>query len=245
MSVVRRAAGGAFEAGTSLRALRFRRGTSALSWLTPLRCGGADFTSAKCGPRDLAGENLAPPDRRTPAKRRPYLGNARRRVNLGRRGFTLLEVLLAFAMFSVAVVVLASSYLNIITSLEAVKTDRAFDQEVRWVREQVLQESDRKEVEKGGELTTPESGAVRWQATVFPAAVADLFTIDLRVELVGEKKGQQELREHAEQLTVLRPSWSEPVERGKLFEDAKQRIEEDRRRRGVVPGRQGKDGNQT
>ena len=153
----------------------------------------------------------------------------------GRSGFTLLEVLLAFALFAVAVVVLASSYLNIITSLEAVKTDRAFEQEVRWVREQALQEADRKELEKGGELTTPENGAVRWQAEVFPSVVPDLFSVELHVELAGEKAGKQETREHTERLTVLRPSWSDPVERGKLLEDAKQRIEEDRRRRGVIP----------
>jgi general secretion pathway protein I len=151
-----------------------------------------------------------------------------------KRGFTLLEVLLAFALFALAVVVLASSYLNIITSLEAVKTDRAFEQEVRWVREQALQMADRKELEKGGELATPENGVVRWQAEVFPSVVPDLFSVELHVELAG-KEGKQETREHNERLTVLRPSWSDPVERGKLLEDAKQRIEEDRRRRGVVP----------
>lgn len=161
-------------------------------------------------------------------------GGWRRATSRG--GFTLLEVLLAFALFAVAVVVLASSYLNIVTSLEAVKTDRTLDQEARWVREQVLMEADRKVVEQGGELRTPENAVVRWQASVFPAALADLFTVQLHLEMVGDKKGQQELREHTERLTVLRPSWSEPVERAKLFEEAKQRIEEDRRRSGGPAG---------
>lgn len=163
----------------------------------------------------------------------------------GRRAFTLLEVLLALALFAGAVVVLASSYLNIITSLEAVKTDRAFDQEVRWVRDQVFQEPDLKELEKGGELRTADGGAVRWQASVFPAAVADLFTVELHVEMTAEKSGKSTQREHTERLTVLRPSWSEPVERSKLFEEAKQRIEEDRQRRGVIAEKTGKEGKRT
>lgn len=149
------------------------------------------------------------------------------------RGFTLLEVLLALAIFSIAVVVLASAYLNIIEGLESVKTDREFEQETRWVRELVLREADRAETEKGGEARTAGGAAVRWTARIAPAAVADLFTVELHVEL--ERDGKRRVQD--ERLSVLRPSWSEPVERGKLFEAAKQRIEVDRRQRGVVEER--------
>jgi prepilin-type N-terminal cleavage/methylation domain-containing protein len=147
------------------------------------------------------------------------------------RGFTLLEVLLALAIFAAAVVVLTTSYLNIIEGLAAVRIDREFEQEVRWVREQVLLQADLKELEKGGETRTPAGATLSWTSTVEPAAVADLFTVELAVEMTAEK---EKTREYRERLTLLRPSWSEPVERGKLFEDAKQRIEEDRRRRGVA-----------
>ena len=41
----------------------------------------------------------------------------RNRRRFGRAGFTLLETLLALALFSVVVVVLTSAYLNIITAL--------------------------------------------------------------------------------------------------------------------------------
>ncbi len=149
------------------------------------------------------------------------------------RGFTLLEVLLALALFAIAVVVLTSSYLNIIEGMAAVQTDREFEQEVRWVRERVLLLADRAEVEKGGELTTPGAAKLSWEAAVLPAPVADLFLVELHIAMAADGENAR-AREYRERLTVLRPGWSEPVERGKLFEDAKQRIEEDRRQRGVV-----------
>ena len=155
----------------------------------------------------------------------------RNRRRCGRAGFTLLETLLALALFSVVVVVLTSAYLNILTALASVQADREFEQEVRWVREQVLLQSDLDELKKGGELKTPAAKTLRWSATVEPAAVADLFTIDLSVELDA---GKGPARESHERLAVLRPAWSEPVDRAKLFEDLKRRIEDDRRNRGIV-----------
>ena len=149
-------------------------------------------------------------------------------------GFTLLETLLALSLFSMAVVVLTSAYLNIIGALASVQADREFEQEVSWVREQALLQADLKELEKGGELKTPAAKTLRWSATVEPAAIADLFTIDLSVEMAAEKGVAHEYRER---LTVLRPAWSEPVDRAKLSEDLKRRIEEDRRNRGIVAER--------
>lgn len=149
----------------------------------------------------------------------------------GPAGFTLLEVLLALALFSMAVVVLVASYLNIVEGLAAVRADREFEQEVRWVREQVLLQAELEELAKGGTITTPGDAKLSWESTVLPAPVADLFTVELHVTMEREKDRR---REHAERLTVLRPQWSEPTERGKLLEEARSRIEEDRRARGVV-----------
>ncbi|MFT3829538.1 MAG: prepilin-type N-terminal cleavage/methylation domain-containing protein [Opitutaceae bacterium] len=148
-----------------------------------------------------------------------------------RQAFTLLEVLLAVTLFAVAVVVLTSSYLNLIEGLAAVRLDREFEQEVRWVREQVLVQTDQEELAKGGEMTSPAGAKISWSAQVQPAAMVDLFTIELQVEMAV---GKREARRHQERLVVLRPSWSEPTERGKLLEEAKKRIEEERRARGIV-----------
>ncbi len=153
----------------------------------------------------------------------------RRRWNRG--GFTLIEVLLAITLFAVAVVVLTSSYLNIVENLAATRLDREFEQEVRWVREQVLWETDRDQVAQGGEIQTPANARLSWTAQVEAAPLVDLFVVDLQVEMAVERG---EPRRHHERLTVLRPAWSEPTERGQLLEEAKKRIEEERRTRGVA-----------
>ena len=151
-----------------------------------------------------------------------------------RGAFTLLEVLLALALFALSVSVLAAAYLNIIQGLESVKTDHGFEQEVRFVREQVMLEPDLKILEKGGETKTLDYGPVRWDVAVQATGVADLFQVQLHVVL-GDAQGKQ--REQTETFQVLRPSWSDPVERDKLRADAKKRIEDDRLHQGVLPAK--------
>jgi len=148
------------------------------------------------------------------------------------RGFTMIEVLLSVSLFAIAVVVLAGAYVNILESMENVRTDRAFEQEVRWVRERILSEPDLKKVEEGGEAQTPDFGVAKWETVIEPTEVADLFSVTMHVQMEGGE--DQPLREVTETFMVLRPQWSEPVEKQKLRTEAKTRIEEDRRHRGVL-----------
>ena len=140
-------------------------------------------------------------------------------------GFTLLEVLLAMALFAVAVVVLAASYINVLNSLELVKVDQALEQELALVRAQVLQEADLETIEEGGELPTVTHGRATWQAEVEPTAVADLFRLTLTIEMQGNGEDVPESTV-TQTLFVLRPNWSEPVERDKLREETRKRLDE-------------------
>lgn len=149
------------------------------------------------------------------------------------RGFTLLEVLLSVALFAIAVVVLAGAYINVLEGVESVRTDRAFEQEVRWVREQILTEPDIAKVEEGGESVSPDFGTAVWEVRVEPTDLADLFRVEMRVEM-GAVDGKA-LREVTTHFLVLRPQWSETVEREKLRTEARSRIEGERRRQGVLP----------
>jgi len=152
------------------------------------------------------------------------------------RAFTLLEVLLAVALFAIAVVMLAGAYVNVLDGMESVRADRAFEQEMRWIREKVLLEPALDEVEDGGEAPTPDFGLARWEVTVEPTGVADMFLVSLHVTMEGNE--DQPLREAQEQFMLLRPAWSEPLERDKLRTEARSRIEEARRLHGVLSRRE-------
>ena len=143
--------------------------------------------------------------------------------------FTLIEVLLALALFAIAVVVLAASYINVLFGLEAVRVDRVLEQEMAFVRSVILTAPDLETVEDGGELPTGAMGYAYWEAELEPTLIADLFVVQVSVVLQGT--GDDEERSLTERLVVLRPDWSEPVDREELRADSMQRLEEARRNR--------------
>lgn len=141
-----------------------------------------------------------------------------------RNGFTLLEVLLALVIFTVAVVVLGASYLNVIGSYEHVRQNQAEEEDLQFVRSLVLQEREREEVERGGEVESLYLGWVRWQGYIYPTHVADLFQVVLDIEYESENAA----RTVTQEFHVLRPSWSDPNERQELREESRRRLEEAR-----------------
>ncbi|MEZ5277726.1 MAG: prepilin-type N-terminal cleavage/methylation domain-containing protein [Opitutaceae bacterium] len=141
-----------------------------------------------------------------------------------RSGFTLIEVLLALALFSVSVVVLASAYINVIVGLESVRVDRVLEQEMAFVRSAVLTAPDLETLEEGGELPTGELGLAYWEAELEPTAIADLFVVRVSITIEGTR--ETEGKTLNERLIVLRPGWSEPVDREELRAESKERIAE-------------------
>ncbi|TVR50723.1 MAG: prepilin-type N-terminal cleavage/methylation domain-containing protein [Puniceicoccaceae bacterium] len=145
------------------------------------------------------------------------------------RGFTLMEVLVAVALFTFAVTVFAAAYINVLTGLERVKADHILERELAWVRQQLLVEGSREEVERGGDIATAQLGQAVWRATVEETEVADLFRVELEIELADPGVGRSAV--HRQRLHLLRPGWSDPAERDRLRAATRERLLEEQLRR--------------
>ena len=75
------------------------------------------------------------------------------------RAFTLVEVLVSLAIFSLAAVALSSAYLNVISGYRDSETQRERHENWSLVRLQVLIEPDRDAIESGGQITLPDNSS--------------------------------------------------------------------------------------
>lgn len=137
-----------------------------------------------------------------------------------RAAFTLVEVLVALAIFALAAAVLASSAANAIRARLDLEEDRARMSDMRLVRQHVLGIGERDELEEGGQLQSVFHDELSWEAEVEPATLLNLFTITLTVSFEDEEEVQK--------LTVLRPGWGEATEMRTWQDALRDRVEETR-----------------
>lgn len=138
------------------------------------------------------------------------------------RGFTLVEVMLAMALFGIAVTTFATAYINIINALAAIQVDQAFEQDLTLVRQQALVQQEIEDLEEGGEVFTGSHGEASWSVEYEPTLVADLFKLTLTIELLDREL--DEMKEVVETHFLTRPTWSDPVERAELRADTADRL---------------------
>jgi len=138
----------------------------------------------------------------------------RRRV-----GMTLIEVVVALAIFSAVVAVLSQAVSIALHAMDGLDTDDNREQEFRFAMREILQVSDREEFEDGGEIETLSSGLIEWEAEIEETEMLDLFRVDVKLTWVeqGDYDTGPVMRE--QQLYVLRPAWSYPDERSSLLQD--------------------------
>lgn len=161
----------------------------------------------------------------TPVRPRPVRQSKiiNRKSKIFLRGFTLVEVLMAIAIFAFSAVILASTYVNVLNGYLLVERGAQASADLTFARSLVLTEPDRKKLEQGGEFDTTDGRHAKWEVEILSTATADLFTVNFTCT-VGAA-AEAEPQKTVQTFTVLRPTWSiDPAERSKLREDAKQRI---------------------
>ena len=135
-----------------------------------------------------------------------------------RRGFTLLEVLIALAIFTMAAVVLGAAYVNILNAYDVAQRTNARNEELTFARSQLLATTNRDDAEKGADYDSL-TGHVNWHAEIDPTPTVDVFAVTFICEIRGQKD-----ETYTQKFMVLRPTWSDPVDRSKLLADVKARI---------------------
>ena len=143
-------------------------------------------------------------------------------------GFMLIEVLVALAIFGLAAVYLVDGAFVASRTIRLMKDARELEQDLLWVRSQVLTEPSYEKLEEGGELTARTMGEVEWEVEVEMTEVLDLYLVNLTLEYEGNDDFGIEPGVRNSQMYLLRPSWGGhadfATERNRLLEDKRDKI---------------------
>ena len=132
-------------------------------------------------------------------------------------GFSLIEVVVALALFAMASVVLTSSFVNALLAREHGQSNDLRHADIRAVRMQLLLEPNIDDAEDGDRYDTLNNGTANWEASIEPTNVIDLFEVQLSIEF--SEPQEEQAATHTESLYLLRPTWSESDERSDLLQD--------------------------
>ena len=140
-----------------------------------------------------------------------------------RSAFTLLEVLVALVIFSLAAIVLGGAYLNILRGYEVVSRGAGEDPEVAFARQALLTQADLPTAKNGDEYDTADGKHVKWSAVIEPANTTDLFAVTFTC-VIASPAAQDQPRTVTQSFMLLRPTWSDPTDRSTLRQNAATRI---------------------
>ena len=149
----------------------------------------------------------------------------------------LVEVLIALALFGLSAVILVDgAFVATRVAREMVDT-RELEQDLIWVRSQVLRIADYEKFSEGGEIESLSMGEVSWETEVEMTNVLDLYKVVLRLEYEGNEDYKIEAGERESAMYLLRTTWGRhrdfSTDRARLLDDRRRKMQDhqDERRR--------------
>ena len=136
-------------------------------------------------------------------------------------GFSLIEVVIAVALAGIAFFVLTQTFFNVLLTLESLESQSDYQKDVRFVRREIIQITDRDELESGGEITTLDLGQAEWTVELEETEIVDLFKVFLEIEF---ENPEGEPIEYRETLYLMRPTWSDPIESSAILSEVRDAI---------------------
>ena len=154
----------------------------------------------------------------------------RPKISAGGRGFMLIEVLIALALFGLAAVYLVDGAFVASRVVRVMKDTREMEQDLLWVRSEVLSEANYDTFLEGGELTTLSMGEVNWEAEVEMTDVLDLYKVVLTLDYDGNDDYGVEPGTRTSSMYLLRQGWGGhtdfATERNRLLETKRDQMRE-------------------
>lgn len=167
-------------------------------------------------------------------KRMSPRGLCRHRTPQGGPGFSLLEVLVALALFAIIAAVVAQTSANLIQSRLALASTRQADGAIsRWALQTILQTEPRDELESGGILALPNGDSVHWTADLTAVEMIDVFSLALTLEWRDSHGFTAPV--HTLSTTIHRPGWMTAQEREAVMRERQDKWQALIRERNLSP----------
>lgn len=142
-----------------------------------------------------------------------------------RKGFTLLEALLAAAVVGIAGYVLVVSFNNGQMALLNWETSSELDAFHQWSMQQIdFETMDLDVLEKGDSIQSPEGLRMEWFGNAEPTRVLDVFVVEVSCTVIGSGGFYQT---YTDQRIVTNPSFYENSEKREKLVEEKQDYFED------------------
>ncbi|MEM7671787.1 MAG: type II secretion system protein [Verrucomicrobiota bacterium] len=143
-----------------------------------------------------------------------------------KRGFSLIEVLLAMAILGVGIGVLAQAMINAVNAVGSLEANDSLYHDVEFVARRAMMNHDRQTFEDGGDVPLPNNNTARWEAEIEETETLDLLRVEFKIELPESDT----YPEFSDTFTVYlyRKGWMDPIDRETLLNDKKENREAER-----------------